>query len=55
VHRAAPPAANVQQRHSRLEVELAQRQIEFGVLRLFEAHIIALEVCAGVSHGAVKE
>src|SRR5581483_185778 len=42
-----PPAADVQQCHARFEVEFAQRQIVFGVLRFFETHVLTLEVRAG--------
>jgi hypothetical protein len=47
-HAAAPAAADVEQRHARLKVQLAKGEIELGVLRLVERHIVAFEVCAGV-------
>jgi hypothetical protein len=50
---AAPAAADVEQRHPGLEVQLAQRQIELGVLRLFQRHVVALEVGAAVGPGLV--
>jgi hypothetical protein len=49
LHAAAPAAADVEQRHTRLQVQLAKRQIELGVLSLVEGHVVAFEVCAGVS------
>ena len=53
--RPAPPAADVEQRHSRLEVQLVQRQIQLGILGFFEGHVVALKVGARVGHGGVKK
>ena len=47
-HRGAPPAADVDQRHARLEAQLAERQVDLGHLRFFERHVVALEVSAAV-------
>jgi hypothetical protein len=49
LHTAAPAAADVERRHTRLEVQLAQGQIELGDLSLIEGHVVAVEVCAGVA------
>ncbi|OOK69513.1 hypothetical protein BZL29_6513 [Mycobacterium kansasii] len=38
-HGGAPAAADVEQRHARLEVQLVQGKFAFGVLRLFQRHI----------------
>ena len=54
-HGRAPAAADVQQRHARLEAEFAQRQIDLGDLRLFERHVVALEVRAAVGLRRVEE
>ena len=53
--RAAPATSDVEQRHARLEVQLAEREVELRVLRLFEGHVVAFEVRAGVPHGRVEE
>jgi len=55
LQRAAPPASDVEQRHPRLEAELSQRQIELGVLRLFQRHVVAFEIGTRVAHGWAKE
>lgn len=48
-----PAAANIEQRHPGLKMQLVQRQIELRVLRFFESHVLTLEVRAGVSHRGV--
>ena len=53
--RGAPAAADVQQRHARLQAQLAQRQVDLGDLRLFQRHVVALEVRAAVGLGRVQE
>ena len=42
------PQPTSSKRHPRLEPQLAQRQIDLGPLRLFQRHIVALEVRAAV-------
>ncbi len=54
-HGGAPAAADVEQSHARLESEFAQREIDLGDLRLFQRHVIALEVRAAVGLGGVQE
>src|SRR4029450_11761583 len=45
----APAASDVKQGHSRLQVELAERQVDLGELSLFERYVVAFEVGAAVS------
>ena len=54
-HRRAPAAADVEQRHARLEAQLAQRQVDLGELRFFQRHVVALEVGAAVGLRRVEE
>ena len=54
-HRGAPAAADVQQRHPGLQPQLAQRQIDLGDLRLFQRHVVALEVRAAVGLRRIEE
>ena len=51
----APAAADVEQGHSRLEPELAQRQVDLGDLRFFKRHVVALEEGAAVGLGGIQE
>jgi hypothetical protein len=37
-HAGAPAAADVEQRHPRLQTQLAQREVDFGYLGFFERH-----------------
>ncbi len=59
-HRRAPAAADVEQRHAGLEVQLVQRELALGVLRLFQrlGQIlwvrVFVEVTAAVGHRRVK-
>ncbi len=55
VHRRAPAAADVEQRHAGLQAELAQRQVDLGDLGLFERHVVALEVRTAVGLRADPE
>ena len=54
-HGGAPPAADAEQRHAGLQTQLSQRKVDLGDLRLFQGHIVALEVCAAVRLGGVEE
>jgi hypothetical protein len=54
-HRRAPAAADVEQRHPGLQAQLAQRQVDLGALRLFQRHVVALEVRAAIGTGRVQE
>ena len=54
-HRRAPAAADVEQRHPGLQAQLAQRQVDLGELRLFQRHVVALEVRAAVGPRRVQE
>ena len=47
---STPAAADIEQCHPGLEVQLAQREVELGVLGFLEIHIVALVVAAGVPH-----
>ena len=38
-----------------LQPELAQRQVDLGDLRLFQRHVVALEVGAAVGLGRIEE
>ena len=55
LHHGGPAAADVEQCHSGLEVQLAQREVDLGDLRLFERHVIALVVRAAVGTRRVLE
>jgi hypothetical protein len=55
LHDRTPAAADVEQRHAGLEVELAQRQVDLGHLRLFERHVVSLEVGAAVGPRGILE
>ena len=46
---------DAEQRHSRLEIQLVQPQIQLGELRLLEGHVVVLEVRTGVDHVGVQE
>ena len=54
-HGGAPAAADVEQCHARLQAEFAQREVDLGDLRLFQRHVVALEVGAAVRLGRVEE
>ena len=54
-HRGAPAAADVEQRHAGLQAQLAQRQVDLGDLRLFQGHVVALEVGAAVGLRRIEE
>ena len=54
-HRGAPAATDVEQRHAGLETELAQGQVDLGDLRLFQRHVVALEVGAAVRLSRIEE
>src|SRR6185312_8303588 len=51
----APPAPDVEQCHARLQSELAQREVDLGDLRLFQGHVIALEVRAAIGPRRIQE
>ena len=53
-HRATPATTDIEQGHPRLKVQLAQGEIELGVLGLLQVHIIALVIAAGVAHGRAE-
>ncbi len=53
--RRAPAAADVEQRHVRLQAQLAQRQVDLGDLSLLKRHVVALEVRAAVGLRGVQE
>ncbi len=53
--RGAPPAADVQQRHTGLESQLAQRQVDLGQLGFFQGHVVALEISTAIRLGRVLE
>ena len=55
LHGGAPAAAHVEQRHAGPEAELAQGQIDLGDLRLFQGHVVALEVGAAVGLRRIEE
>ena len=55
LHDRTPAATDVEQRHSGLQVELAQREVDLGHLRVFERHVIALEERAAVGARRVLE
>ena len=55
LHGGAPPAADVEQGHARLEVQFVQVEVDLGVLGLFQGHVVALEVGAAVDPGRVLE
>ncbi|GAA44290.1 hypothetical protein NCGM2209_0892 [Mycobacterium tuberculosis NCGM2209] len=53
-HGGTPAAADVEQRHAGLKVQLVQCQLALRVLRLFQRHIGTFEVGAAVRHRWVK-
>lgn len=53
-HGGTPAAADVEQRHSRLEVQLVQRELALGVLGLFQRLGALFPVAAAVGHRRVK-
>lgn len=53
--RAAPAAPDVEQRHPRFEVQLAQGQVELGLLRFLESHVVAFEIRARVTHRRIQK
>ncbi len=55
LHRGAPAAADVQQRHARLEVQLVQVEVDFGDLGFFEGELRRLEVGAAVDPARILE
>ena len=55
VQSGAPAAADVEQRHARLQAELAEGQVDLGDLGLFERHVVALEVRAAVGLRRIQE
>lgn len=54
-HGRTPAAADVEQRHARLQVAFAEREVDLGPLRLLERHVLALEVGAAVGHARIEE
>ena len=52
---APQPQPDVEQRHARLEAELAERQVDLGDLCLFQRHVVALEVGAAVGLRGIEE
>ena len=48
-----PPAADIEQRHTRLQTEFVQGQINLGDLGLLQAHVVTLEVGAAVGPGGI--
>jgi hypothetical protein len=54
-HRAAPAAADVEQRHPGFQAELAQRQVDLGLLGFLQRHVVAFEVGAAVGLAGVEE
>jgi len=55
LHAAAPAATDVEQGHAGLEVELAEGQVELGVLGLVGGHVVAFVISAGVAHRGAEE
>ena len=55
LHGGAPAAADVQQGHAGLEVQLVQVEVDLGVLGFFEREIGWLEVGTAVDPGRVLE
>jgi hypothetical protein len=55
LHRRAPTTAHVQQRHARLQAQLAQRQVDLGQLGLLERHVLTLEVRTAVGLRRIQE
>ena len=51
----APAAADVEQRHARLEAELAEGQVDLGDLGFLKRHVVALEVGAAVCLRRIEE
>jgi hypothetical protein len=54
-HGGTPAAPDVKQRHSGLQSQLSQRQVDLGDLRLLERHVVVLEERATVGLGRVEE
>ncbi len=54
-HRGTPTATDVEQRHTWLEPQFAQRQVDLGPLCLLERHIVALEVRTAVRPRRIEE
>ena len=52
-HGCAPAAADIEQRHAGLQTQLAECQVDLGRLRLFERHVVTLEVRAAIDLVAV--
>jgi hypothetical protein len=50
-----PAPADVEQRHARPQTQLAQRHVDLCNLRLFERHVIPLEVRTTLGLGRVEE
>ena len=55
LHRGAPAAADVEQRHARLEIELVEVEVDLGDLRFLQRHVVAVEVRAAVRARRVLE
>ena len=51
----APSTADVEQRHPRLQAQLAEGEVDLGHLRFFERHVVALEVGTAVGLGRAAE
>lgn len=55
VQGGAPAAPDVEQRHARLQSQLAQRQIDLGDLGLLQGHVGTFETRTAVGLGGVEE
>ena len=53
-HGRTPAAADIEQRHAGLQAQLAQGEVDFGQLRFFQRHVVALEIGAAVGLGGVQ-
>ena len=51
----APAAADVEKRHTGLQIELAEGEVDLGHLGLFQRHVLALEIRAAVGLTRIQE
>jgi hypothetical protein len=55
LHERTPAAADVKQRHTGLEPQLAEAQFELGDLSFIHRHVFTREVRAAIGHRGIRE